>query len=52
MNIELLEEIKKRLKKFFERNKEIKVIKFKGSTNPVVFYNKWGASKNCITDWK
>jgi dinuclear metal center YbgI/SA1388 family protein len=37
--VPVLDEIKKRLKKFLEKNKEIKVLKFKGSTNPVVFYN-------------
>jgi len=38
--VPVLDEIKKRLKKFLEKNKKIKVLKFKGSTNPVVFYNK------------
>jgi len=37
--VPVLDEIKKRLKKFLEKNNEIKVLKFKGSTNPVVFYN-------------
>lgn len=37
--VPVLDEIKKRLKKFLEKNKEINVLKFKGSTNPVVFYN-------------
>jgi dinuclear metal center YbgI/SA1388 family protein len=37
--VPVLDELKKRLKKFLEKNKNVKVLKFKGSTNPVVFYN-------------
>jgi len=40
----ILDEIKKRLVSFLTENKKIKVLKFKGSTNPIVFYNKSGAN--------
>ena len=42
--IPVLDEVQKRLKKFLIKNKKIRVIKFKGSTNPIVFYNKRGAN--------
>jgi dinuclear metal center YbgI/SA1388 family protein len=38
----ILGEIKKRLESFLNENKKVKVLKFKGSTNPIVFYNKSG----------
>ncbi len=37
----ILNEIQKRLQNFLE-NKKIQVYKFKGSTNPIIFYNKSG----------
>jgi len=40
----ILDEIKKRLEFLLNKNKNIKVLKFKGSTNPIVFYNKSGAN--------
>jgi hypothetical protein len=40
----ILDEIKNRLESFLNENKKIKVLKFKGSTNPIVFYNKSGAN--------
>lgn len=40
----ILDEIKKRLESFQNENKKIKVLKFKGSTNPIIFYNKSGAN--------
>jgi hypothetical protein len=40
----ILDEIKKRLESFLNENRKIKVLKFKGSTNPIVFYNKSGAN--------
>jgi len=40
----ILDEIKKRLELFLNKNRKIKVLKFKGSTNPIVFYNKSGAN--------
>ena len=40
----ILDEIKRRLETLFSENKKIKVLKFKGSTNPIVFYNKSGAN--------
>jgi dinuclear metal center YbgI/SA1388 family protein len=40
----ILDEIKKRLESFLNENNKIKVLKFKGSTNPIVFYNKSGAN--------
>jgi len=40
----VLDEIKSRLEKLLIENKKIKVLKFKGSTNPIVFYNKSGAN--------
>lgn len=36
----VLDEVQRKLKKFIGENKKIKVYKIKGSTNPVVFYNK------------
>ena len=42
--VPILDEIKSRLEKLFIENKKIKVLKFKGSTNPIVFYNKSGAN--------
>ncbi len=40
----ILDEIKKRLESFLNGNRKIKVLKYKGSTNPIVFYNKSGAN--------
>jgi len=40
----ILDEIKKRLESLLNENKKIKVLKFKGSTNPIFFYNKSGAN--------
>jgi dinuclear metal center YbgI/SA1388 family protein len=40
----ILDEIKIRLESFLNENKKIKVLKFKDSTNPIVFYNKSGAN--------
>ena len=40
----ILDEIKSRLEIFLIENKKINVLKFKGSTNPIVFYNKSGAN--------
>jgi len=40
----VLDEIKIRLEKLLIENEKIKVLKFKGSTNPIVFYNKSGAN--------
>jgi dinuclear metal center YbgI/SA1388 family protein len=40
----ILDEIKNRLESFLNENKKIKVLKFEGSTNPIVFYNKSGAN--------
>jgi len=42
--VPILDEIKIRLESFLNENKKIKVLKFKGSTNPIVFYNKSGAN--------
>lgn len=42
--IPVLDEIQKRLKTFLINNKNVRVLKFKGSTNPIVFYNKIGAN--------
>jgi len=42
--VPVLDEVQKRLEKFLEKKKNIKVLKYKGSTNPVVFYNKSGAN--------
>jgi dinuclear metal center YbgI/SA1388 family protein len=39
----VLNEVQKRLRNFLNKS-DIKVFKFKGSTNPVVFYNKSGAN--------
>ncbi len=40
----ILEEIKRRLESFLNGNRKIKILKYKGSTNPIVFYNKSGAN--------
>jgi dinuclear metal center YbgI/SA1388 family protein len=40
----ILDEIKKRLEIFLTGNKKIKILKFKGSTTPIVFYNKSGVN--------
>jgi dinuclear metal center YbgI/SA1388 family protein len=40
----ILDEIKKRLEALLNGNKKIKVLKFKGSTNPIVFFNNTGAN--------
>jgi dinuclear metal center YbgI/SA1388 family protein len=42
--IHVLDEVQSRLEKFLNENKSIGVLKFKGSTNPVVFFNKSGAN--------
>jgi putative NIF3 family GTP cyclohydrolase 1 type 2 len=42
--VPVLDEIKDRLEKLLIKNKKIRVLKFRGSTNPVVFYNKLGAN--------
>jgi dinuclear metal center YbgI/SA1388 family protein len=42
--IPVLDEVQKKLKMFLGNNEKIKVLKFKGTTNPIVFYNKKGAS--------
>ncbi|MBT8378930.1 MAG: Nif3-like dinuclear metal center hexameric protein [Ignavibacteria bacterium] len=39
----ILDEIQNRLKSFLNKE-DIKVLKFKGSTNPIIFYNKLGAN--------
>ena len=39
----VLDEVQKRLRSFLNKN-DIKVFKFKGSTNPIVFYNNLGAN--------
>lgn len=38
----ILDEIRKRLEIFLAENRKIRILKFKGSTNPIVFYNKSG----------
>lgn len=35
----VLDEVQKRLTKFLSEKKKIKILKYKGSTNPVIFYN-------------
>ncbi|MFI5236519.1 MAG: Nif3-like dinuclear metal center hexameric protein [Ignavibacteriales bacterium] len=40
----VLDEVRNRLKKFLNRNKNIKVLNYNGSTNPIVFYNIKGAN--------
>ncbi len=40
----VLDELQNRLKRFLRNSKQNKVYKFKGSTNPIVFYNKLGAN--------
>ena len=42
--IPVLDEVQKRLKTLLIKNEKIRVLKFKGSTNPIVFYNKIGAN--------
>jgi dinuclear metal center YbgI/SA1388 family protein len=42
--VPVLDEIKNRLESLINSNKKIKVLKYKGSTNPIVFYNKSGAN--------
>ncbi len=42
--VPVLDEIKKRLEALLNGNKKIKVFKFKGSTNPIVFFNNTGAN--------
>jgi len=42
--VHVLDEIKKRLEIYLKKNKSIKVLKFKGSTNPIIFYNNSGAN--------
>ncbi|HEY6625684.1 MAG TPA: Nif3-like dinuclear metal center hexameric protein [Ignavibacteriaceae bacterium] len=42
--VPVLDEIKKRLESFLNGNRKITVLKYKGSTNPIVFYNKSGAN--------
>lgn len=42
--VPVLDEIQTRLKKLLIENKNIKVLKYRGSTNPIVFYNKSGAN--------
>jgi putative NIF3 family GTP cyclohydrolase 1 type 2 len=42
--VPVLDEIKRRLESLLIENKKIKVLKFRGSTNPIVFYNKSGAN--------
>ena len=42
--IPVLDEVQKRLMKFINKKEKIKVLKFKGSTNSIDFYNKKGAS--------
>jgi hypothetical protein len=42
--VPVLDEIQRRLKLFLNKNGKSKVLKFKGSTNPIVFYNNKGAN--------
>ena len=42
--VPVLDEVKKRLDLFLKVKKPIKVLKFKGSTNPIIFYNNSGAN--------
>jgi dinuclear metal center YbgI/SA1388 family protein len=42
--VPVLDEVQTRLKKLLVENKNIKVLKYEGSTNPIVFYNKSGAN--------
>ena len=42
--VPILDEIKKRLESLLNENRKIKILKFKGSTNPIIFYNKSGAN--------
>ena len=40
-----IDEIQKRLRKFLINNPKIKVFKYRGSTNPVIFFNNQGVRK-------
>ncbi len=40
-----VDEIQKRLRKFLINNPKIKVFKYRGSTNPVIFFNNQGVRK-------
>lgn len=42
--VPVLDEIKSRLELFLKENKKIKVLKYKGSTNPIIFFNNTGAN--------
>ena len=42
--IPVLDEVQKKLQMLLSKNEKIRVLKFKGSTNPIVFYNKIGAN--------
>lgn len=42
--VPVLDEIQKRLKRLLQVSKQTKVFKFRGSTNPIIFYNKLGAN--------
>jgi len=42
--IPVLDEIQRRLKRFLRVRHQTKVFKFRGSTNPIIFYNKLGAN--------
>lgn len=42
--VPILDEMKRRLDSFLNEEKRIKVLKFKGSTNPIVFFNNTGAN--------
>ncbi|MCW8803060.1 MAG: Nif3-like dinuclear metal center hexameric protein [Ignavibacteriaceae bacterium] len=42
--VPILDEVKRRLETLLYQNKKIRILKFKGSTNPIVFYNKSGAN--------
>ena len=42
--VPILDELKSRMQKLLIENKNIRVLKFKGSTNPIFYYNKSGAN--------
>ena len=42
--VPILDELKNRVEKLLIENKNIRVLKFKGSTNPIFYYNKSGAN--------
>lgn len=42
--VPVLDEIKRRLDSLLNKDKKINVLKFKGSTNPIVFFNNTGAN--------